>query len=112
MQKLYLGWGKSDAAGRAAGWSGVYGAAYLCRGKTGHPVQRGEPSVSSTFMTGHCGQAYGWVPLFSTNILLYVLLVLYVAIAVKEKQQKQREKHEESENNAIPFPPVCPSFQD
>jgi len=39
-------------------------------------------------------QAYGWVALFSTNILLYVLLVLYVALAVKEKKHMLKEEKE------------------
>ena len=42
-------------------------------------------------------QAYGWVALFSTNILLYILLVLYVALAVKEKEQTRKEEKEKSE---------------
>ena len=41
-------------------------------------------------------QAYGWVALFSTNILLYVLLVLYVALAVKEKKHMLKEEKEKS----------------
>ena len=59
-------------------------------------------------------QAFGWVTLFSINLLVYVLLVLYVVIAVKEKQQKPREENEESENAnfAKPFLPISPSFQD
>ena len=42
-------------------------------------------------------QAYGWVALFSTTNLLYLLVVLYVAIAVKEKQKEPKEEKEESE---------------
>ena len=35
--------------------------------------------------------------LFSTNILLYLLLVLYVAMAIKEKQTRPRGEKEKSE---------------
>ena len=48
-------------------------------------------------------QAYGWVALFSTNILLYVLLVLYVAIAIKEKQTTSGEEKEKSEITIVSY---------
>ena len=53
--------------------------------------------VETTFLQRMSVQAYGWVALFSTNILLYILLVLYVALAVKEKEQTRKEEKEKSE---------------
>jgi len=39
-------------------------------------------------------QDFGWVALFSSNILLFVLLVLYVALGVRENHHTRKEKKE------------------
>ena len=57
----------------------------------------GRRPLETTFLQRMSVQAYGWVALFSTNILLYILLVLYVALAVKEKEQTRKEEKEKSE---------------
>ena len=44
-------------------------------------------------------QDFGWVALFSSNILLFVLLVLYVALGVRENHHTRKEKKENSKLN-------------
>ena len=47
----------------------------------------------------HFLQEFGWVALFSSNILLFVLLVLYVALGVRENHHTRKEKKENSKLN-------------
>ena len=47
----------------------------------------------------HFVQDFGWVALFSSNILLFVLLVLYVALGVRENHHTRKEKNENSKLN-------------
>ena len=52
----------------------------------------------------HFVQDFGWVALFSSNILLFVLLVLYVALGVRENRQTRKEKKENSKLKIQPLP--------
>ena len=51
----------------------------------------------------HFFKDFGWVALFSSNILLFVLLVLYVALGVRESQHTRKEKKENSKLNIQPM---------
>ena len=69
---------------------------YAVGSKLGVRIKQVDESFNIIYMFF---QAYGWVALFSTNILLYVLLVLYVAMAIKEKKHMLKEEKERSKSH-------------